>query len=66
MAGNTRGMLKEEFEGIHTNFSWIQRHCEKSIVLIKEHKPELSAAIVALHQEILELDTLAQGIYSKL
>lgn len=66
MAGNTRGQLKEEFEGIHTNFSWIQRHCEKSLILIKEHKSELSAVIVALHKEILELDILAQDIYSKL
>lgn len=66
MAGNTRGKLKEEFEGIHTNFDWVQRHCEKSLVLIREHKPELSKSIKLLHNCVTELDGLSQGIYSKL
>jgi len=66
MAGNTRGKLKEEFEGIHTNFDWAQRHCEKSLELIREHKPELSGAIKTLHETITTLDELAQGIYAKL
>lgn len=66
MAGNTRGKLKEEFEGIHTNFDWVQRHCEKALVLIKEHKPELSGVIKQLHETVTTLDELAQNIYANL
>lgn len=66
MAGNTRGKLKEEFEGIHTNFDWVQKHCEKSLVLIKEHKPELSDSISKLHKAVHTLDELAQKIYGSL
>jgi len=66
MAGNTRGKLKEEFEGIHTNFDWVQRHCEKALELIKEHKPELSEVIKKLHKAVSTLDELSQNIYAKL
>ena len=34
MAGNTRGKLKENFEGIHTNFNWCLKHLNKSLELI--------------------------------
>lgn len=34
MAGNTRGKLKEHFEGIHRNFDWQIVHIEKSLNLI--------------------------------
>jgi len=66
MAGNTRGKLKEEFEGIHTNFEWVKKHCEKSLVLIKEHNPNLSGAVDMLGDCVKTLDDLAQQIYSKL
>lgn len=66
MAGNTRGKLKEQFEGVHRNNEWIKKHLEVSLVLIKEHKPKLSAAIKALAEGYDTLDKLAQGIYSKL
>ncbi|GAI77765.1 unnamed protein product, partial [marine sediment metagenome] len=35
MAGNTRGKLKEHFEGIHRNFDWVLYHCQESLKLIK-------------------------------
>jgi len=66
MAGNTRGKLKEQFEGIHRNFDWIQVHCERSLVMIKEHKPELSRSVKGLHKAVKTLDDLAQGIYARL
>ena len=66
MAGNTRGRLKERFEGIHRNFDWSREHCLQSLALIKDMKPELSKAIQALHEGIDTLDKLAQDIYSKL
>ena len=48
MAGNTRGRLKERFEGIHRNMDWSVQHCGAALELIKEHKPELSDSIKAL------------------
>ena len=66
MAGNTRGRLKERFEGIHRNFDWSLQHCEAALELIKQHKPNLSEAIKALAKSIGELDKLAMDIYGKL
>lgn len=34
MAGNTRGKLKENFEGVHRNFDWCLKHVNKSLDLI--------------------------------
>lgn len=34
MAGNTRGKLKEHFEGIHRNFDWSLHHINTSLALI--------------------------------
>jgi len=66
MAGNTRGRLKERFEGIHRNFDWINEHCIQSLELIRQHNPKLSNAIKALHEGIKTMDKLAQDIYSKI
>ncbi len=35
MAGNTRGKLKEHFEGVHRNFDWCIAHINKSLELIE-------------------------------
>lgn len=66
MAGNTRGRLKERFEGIHKNFQWILEHCEQSLELIKQHKPELSDSIKSLESAVQSLDELTGNIYNKL
>ena len=66
MAGNTRGKLKEHFEGIHKNFDWIRYHIEASLILIAEHKPHLSDSMTHLDTAIMELDNLCQRIYSQL
>lgn len=66
MAGNTRGKLKEQFEGVHRNLDWCIKHLGVSLTLIAEHKPELSKAIKSLADGITTLDELAMKIYSKL
>jgi hypothetical protein len=66
MSGNTRGRLKERFEGVHRNFDWAIEHCRQSLILVKDFKPELAEAIKGLAEGIQTLDELAQGIYVKL
>ncbi len=66
MAGNTRGKLKEKFEGVHRNFEWSRKHLTESLVLIQEHKPTLSEAIKSLAKGIDTLDELAMKIYARL
>lgn len=66
MAGNTRGKLKEHFEGVHRNFEWTKEHLAKSLVLIQEHKPNLSEAIKSLVDGINTMDELTQSIYGRL
>ncbi len=66
MAGNTRGRLKERFEGIHKNFEWTREHCAQSLGLIGDKKPELSIAIKGLAEAVDVLDDLAQSIYGSL
>lgn len=66
MAGNTRGKLKEQFEGVHRNFEWIKQHLEKALLLIKEHNPNLSDGVKSLAKGCDVLDELAQKIYGRL
>jgi len=66
MAGNRRGKLKENFEGIHRNFDWIQYHCAKSLDLIGDTHPNLSESIISFAKGVTTLDELAQSIYSHL
>jgi len=66
MAGNTRGKLKEHFEGIHRNFDWILYHCEKSLILIKAQNPGLAKAIDAIAASVAAVDKMVQDLYSRL
>jgi len=66
MAGNTRGKIKENFEGIHRNFDWSEYHCEKIVTLIAGQNPELTAAIQALQAGIKGLDELTQSLYASI
>ncbi len=66
MAGNTRGKLKEKFEGVHRNFEWSKQHLEQALTLIKEHHPHLSESIESLAKGVDTLDELAQNIYARL
>ena len=47
MSGNTRGKLKEHFEGVHRNIDWSIHHLAKSATLI--------AARLALQPAFLEV-----------
>lgn len=66
MAGNTRGKLKEEFEGMHRNFDWIKHHCQKSLGLIKDKNPSMKKAMEAVYEGIETFDDLIMKLYSKL
>ena len=64
MAGNTRGRIKEHFEGIHKNIDWIQYHSDEIVGLIAGRNPKLSAAVNAFHAQQIVLDELAQSLYA--
>jgi len=66
MAGNTRGKLKEAFEGVHRNSEWIKKHLDEAMLLIKDHNPKLSGGIKALAESYETLDKLTMAIYAKL
>jgi len=64
MASNTRGRIKERFEGIHKNFDWVQEHCEQCLKLIADKNPTMTEGVKALEAGAKTLDELAQSIYS--
>ncbi|KKN15632.1 hypothetical protein LCGC14_0984190 [marine sediment metagenome] len=66
MAGNTRGKLKEKFEGVHRNCDWSIKHCQEALALIGDKNPALTKAITSLGEGIKILDELAQDVYSKI
>lgn len=66
MAGNTRGKLKEHFEGIHRNFDWIMYHCQQSLTLIADKSPKMTKAVKILAKGVDTLDKLSQDLYSKI
>ena len=66
MAGNTRGKLKEKFEGVHRNFEWSKKHLGEALILIKHHNPNLTEGIESLSKGIDTLDELAQNIYARI
>jgi len=66
MAGNTRGKIKEHLEGVHRNFDWSKVHLEKTLILIADHKPELSESISALAVAIDTLDKMNQEVYARI
>ena len=49
MAGNTRGKLKEHFEGVHRNFDWCLKHVNTSLDLI-------AAQLMTLEPDKYKLD----------
>jgi len=66
MASNTRGRIKERFEGIHKNFDWVKEHCAQCLTLIADKNPSLTKAIESLGEGVKTLDELAQDIYSRI
>jgi len=66
MASNTRGRIKERFEGIHKNFDWITEHCSQCLALIADKNPSMKAGIESLAAGAKTLDELARDIYHKI
>lgn len=64
MAGNTRGRIKEHFEGMHKQFDWLEFHCDKIVLLVGGKKLDLTRAVELLHEEIKVLDELTQSLYA--
>jgi len=67
MAGNTRGKLKEHFEGIHRNFDWSLHHINTSLKLIDEQVRNLQLAENPLATEadllkVVEIYPLYTGV----
>ena len=67
MSGNTRGKLKENFEGIHRNFDWATAHVNKSLLLIAD-KLSFTEAMAAVkgdaekEQAVLDATPIYMGI----
>jgi len=66
MAGNARGKLKEQVEGLHNNFDAARFHCEKAILILEESHPELQEMFRAIAKEMSTLDAMAADIFSRL
>ncbi|GAI16092.1 unnamed protein product [marine sediment metagenome] len=66
MASNTRGRIKERFEGIHKDFDWVLEHCSQCLTLIADKNPAMTKAIDALARGTKTLDELARDIYHKI
>jgi len=66
MAGNTRGKLKEHFEGIHKNLDWVTYHCQKCLELIKDMNPNLKSGVESIDEGCQIIDKGVQEIYAKL
>lgn len=54
MAGNTRGKLKENFEGIHNNFNWCLKHVNKSL-------EQIAIQLMQTQPEKYKLDDAAEA-----
>jgi hypothetical protein len=74
MAGNTRGKLKEHFEGIHRNFDWSLHHINTALSLIVKQLQAGNAAseqpvdeatlskIIETHPLYVGIKSLGEGI----
>lgn len=67
MAGNTRGKLKEHFEGIHRNMDWSLAHVQKSLDLIANQLAYTEAMVavqgdLAKVEQVLNQNPLYAGI----
>ena len=66
MAGNARGKLKEEMEGIHKNLDWVSVHAQKAKLILGEAHPELHTMFDNIIQAVSTMDEIAADIYSHL
>ena len=66
MAGNARGKLKEEMEGIHKNLDWVSVHSQKAKMILGDTHPEMHEMFDNMIKAVTTLDELAAEIYSHL
>lgn len=66
MAGNARGKLKEEFEGIHRNLDWVRVHAGKAKIILGDTHPEIHTMLDSLIAEMDVLDEMAASVYGTL
>ena len=66
MAGGTRGKLKEQVEGLHSNFDWARVHATQAKALLNGTHPELSEMFDNVIAAMETMDAIASEIYSKL
>jgi len=67
MAGNTRGKLKEHFEGIHRNFDWSISHVQNSLTLIATQLSFTEAMVAIKGDAEKEEQVLTQNpLYSRI
>ena len=66
MAGNARGKLKEQVEGLHNNFDAAKYHCGKAKAILGETHPELHTMFDMIAAEMDGMDEIAKDIFSRL
>jgi hypothetical protein len=66
MSSTSRGKLKEELEGIHSNLDWVRAHCAKGLAILGDTHPELQEFFKSLATMADTLDELTNGVYAKL
>jgi len=64
MAGNRRGKVKEQIEGIHSNLDWAQVHCEKALGIIAGDNEGLTTYFTMLIKEIKTIDEISKSVYA--
>lgn len=64
MAGNTRGKIKEQLEGIHRDFDWTQRHIAVTLELVQDKNPAVTESMKSLNEAVVTLDELVMGVYA--
>jgi len=67
MSGNTRGKLKEHFEGIHKNLDWSIHHCTTCLELIQSQLSFTDEMVavqgdVEAQEKVLMKNPMYQGI----
>lgn len=64
MAGNTRGKIKEEMEGLHRNLDWSSVHAQKIQLLVGDVHPHIVDCFRAMDEQFRQMDELLMGIYA--
>ena len=66
MSSSTRGKVREELEGIHTNLDWARYHATKICVLVGDRRPDITELMEQFARLMQELDTMLAEVYSRI